>query len=290
MGNLKPGHELPAAKSVPLWSDALKQGFRLVWRARSLLLVPLAFDVLMLAIAVIPQMPSPQFTMPVALPSVAQVRGPGAGALPFYPLYVLAPSGDWATALLLLLLVVQAYLAAGFVGRLEMVRRKQSGGGFFAVANRAFARVLAFLAITTFPLLAASPFLLGGLALGGAALFVFAAVIALLYFLFLTPFVVMVENAPLSVALRMSVELAAHRFREVVPYCLGYVTITFLASSAFFLLGWGFAGLLLFPVLYSVVGTGLVGSTLYLYAGLRPVEPLPVSTPDPETVEDAVPA
>ena len=274
---------------MPLWSDALKEGFRLVGRARSLLLIPLAFDLLLLTLAVLPQMPSPQFTLPVALPSVAQVRGPGAGALPFYPLYGLAVAGDLATTLLLLLLVVQAYLAAGYVGRLEMVRRKQTDGSFFALANRAFARVLAFLAITTFLLLAAGPFLLGGLALGGAALFVFAAVIALLYFLFLTPFVVVVENAPLSVALRTSVELAARRFSEVVPYCLGYATITVLASSAFALLGWGLVGLLLFPVLYSVVGTALVGSTLYLYAGLRPLEPLPLSAPEPETVEDAVP-
>ncbi|MFQ5920220.1 MAG: TlpA disulfide reductase family protein, partial [Thermoplasmata archaeon] len=159
---------------MPLWSDALKQGFRLVPRARLLLLVPLAFDLAMIAIVLIPPVTSPQFTMPVALPSVAQVHGPGGGALPFYPLYMLAPSGDLATALLLLVLVVQSYLAAGYVGRLEMVRRKASVGGFFASANRAFARVLAFLAITTFLVLAASPFLLGGLARGPAALFVFA--------------------------------------------------------------------------------------------------------------------
>jgi hypothetical protein len=273
---------------MPLWSDALKQGFRLLPRARFLLLIPLAFDLGMLAVAVIPPMASPQFTLPVPLPSIAQVQGPGAGALPFYPLYILGVSEDLATALLLLLLVVQGYLAAGYVGRLEMARRRATTGGFFAVANRAFARVLAFLAITTFLILAASPFLLGGLALGAAALFVFATVIALLYFLFLTPFVVVVENAPLAVALRTSVELAGRRFAEVVPYCLAYATITLLVSSAFFLVGGGLLALLLFPVVYSIVGTGLVGSTLYLYAGLRPVEPLAVATPEP--VEEAAPA
>ena len=273
---------------MPLWSDALKQGFRLVPKARLLLLVPLAFDLAMLAIVIAPLTASPQFTMPVALPSVAQVRGPGAGALPFYPLSILAVSGD--LAILLLVLVVQSYLVAGYVGRLEMVRREASVGGFFASANLAFARVLAFLAITTFLLLAAGPFLLGGLTGGPAALFVFAAVLGLFYFLFLTPFVIVVDNAPLSVALRRSVELAARRFSEVVPYCLAYATITLLASIAFFLVGWGPVGLLVFPVLYSVLGTGLVGSTLYLYAGLRPVEPVPASTPEPEAAEEAVPA
>ncbi|MDX1534420.1 MAG: hypothetical protein R3291_02235, partial [Thermoplasmata archaeon] len=193
---------------MPLWSDALKRGFLLLPRARLLLLVPLAFDVGMLAIAVVPETASVQFGLPVALPSVAQVRGPEAGALPFYPLYLLTVSGDLGTALLLLLLVVQGYLAAGYLGRLETIRRGASGEGFLSAANRAFARVLAFLAITTFLLLAASPFLLEGLDLGAAALFVFAAVLGLFYFLFLTPFIVVVENAPLSVAFRTSVELA----------------------------------------------------------------------------------
>ncbi|MFQ5907353.1 MAG: hypothetical protein ACE5JE_00780 [Thermoplasmata archaeon] len=282
---------------VHLWSDALKLGFRLVLRMRLLLLVPLAFDLAMLAIVVVPPVMSPQFTLPVALPSVAQVRGPGAGGLPFYPLYILAASGDLSTALLLLALVVQSYLAAGYVGRLEMVRRREVQGGFFASANRAFARVLAFLAITTFLVLAASPFLLEGFARGAAALFVFAAVLGLLYFLFLTPFAIVVDNAPLSLAFRASVELAARRFSEVVPYCLGYATITLLTSIGFFLasiglsrIGWGLAGLFLFPILYSLVGTALVGSTLYLYAGLRPPKPLPASIPEPEAVEDAVPA
>ncbi len=275
---------------MPLWSDALKQGFRLVPKARLLLLVPLGFDLAMLALVVTPAMVSPQFTLPVALPSVAQVWGSGGGALPFYPLYMLGPSGDLATALLLLVLVVQSYLTAGYVGRLETARRAGTGEGFFASANRAFPRVLAFLAITTFLLLAASPFLLGDLGQGPAALFVFAAVLGLLYFLFLTPFVVVVDNAPLALALRVSIELAARRFPEVVPYCLGYATLTLLASIAFYLVGWGLVGLLLFPVLYSLLGTGLVGSTLYLYAGLRPEEPVPTTTPSPEAVEEGVPA
>ncbi|MFQ6012769.1 MAG: hypothetical protein ACE5LS_03890 [Thermoplasmata archaeon] len=275
---------------MPLWSDALKEGFRLVPRAGLLLLVPLGFDLAMLALVAIPAVVSPQFTLPVALPSVAQVWGPGDGALPFYPLYMLGASGDLATALLLLVLVVQSYLTAGYVGRLEMARRAGRGEGFFASANRAFPRVLAFLAITTFLLLAASPFLLGGLGRGPAALFVLAAVLGLLYFLFLTPFVVVVDNAPLSLALRMSIELAARRFPEVVPYCLGYATLSLLASIAFFLVGWGLVGLLLFPILYSLLGTALVGSTLYLYAGLRPVEPVPAATPGPEAVEEAAPA
>ncbi|MEE9163993.1 MAG: hypothetical protein V3U17_04275 [Thermoplasmata archaeon] len=275
---------------MPLWSDALKQGFRLVPKARLLLLVPLGFDLAMLALVVTPAMVSPQFTLPVALPSVAQVWGSGGGALPFYPLYMLGPSGDLATALLLLVLVVQSYLTAGYVGRLETARRAGTGEGFFASANRAFPRVLAFLAITTFLLLAASPFLLGDLGQGPAALFVFAAVLGLLYFLFLTPFVVVVDNAPLALALRVSIELAARRFPEVVPYCLGYATLTLLASIAFYLVGWGLVGLLLFPVLYSLLGTALVGSTLYLYAGLRPVEPVPTTAPSPEAVEEGVPA
>ncbi|MEE9592101.1 MAG: hypothetical protein V3W28_00790, partial [Thermoplasmata archaeon] len=234
---------------------------------------------------------------PVALPSIAQVRGPGAGALPFYPLYMLRASEDLATALLLLTLVVQAYLAAGYMGRLEMIRRREVRGGFFASANRAFARVLAFLAITTFLVLAASPFLLDGFARGPAALFVLAAVLGLLYFLFLTPFAMVVSNTPLSHAFRTSIELAARRFSEVVPYCLAYATITLLTSIAFFLaslalsrIGWELAGLLVFPILYSVVGTALVGSTLYLYAGLRPAKPIPSAAPEPEAVEDAVPA
>ncbi|MFQ5986868.1 MAG: hypothetical protein ACE5KQ_05870 [Thermoplasmata archaeon] len=274
---------------MPLWSDALKHGFLLVPRARLLLLVPVGLDLAMLLIAAIPPGASPQFTLPVALPSVSQVRGPGEGALPFYPLYMLTASGDLATALLLLVLVVQSYLTTGYLGRLERIRSGRTGG-FFASANLAFARVLAFLAITTFLLLAASPFLLEGLVQGPATLFVFAAVLALLYFLFLTPFVVVVDNAPLSLALRRSIELAARRFPEVVPYCLGYATITLLASIAFFLVGWGPVGVLVFPVLYGIVGTGLVGSTLYLYEGLRPVEPVPVLTPEPEPVEEAVPA
>ncbi len=50
------------------------------------MLVPLAFDVLMLAIAVVPHMPSPQFAMPIPLRRRPRYGGRGQ---PLYPLYVL---------------------------------------------------------------------------------------------------------------------------------------------------------------------------------------------------------
>lgn len=274
---------------MPLWTDAIKDGFRLVLKARLLLAIPLGFDLAMLAL-VVPATTSPQFTLPVALPSVSQVRGSGGAALPFFPLYVLPSLGDLTLTLLLLVLVVQAYLAAGYVGRLEVLRGTGAKEGFFAAANRAFARILAFFAITTFVLLVSAPLLRRQEGPELAAYFVLALVLGVLYFLFLTPFVVIMDNTPLSMGLRNSIRLAAREFRELVPYCLGYAAITLLASIAFHLLGWGPVGLFLFPVLYSVVGTALVGSTLYLYAGLRPAEPMPAGAPEPEALEEAAPA
>lgn len=274
---------------MPLWTQAFKDGFRLALRARLLLLLPLAVDLALLPLVVPLKATAPEFTLPVAFPSVSQVRG-SAGALPFFPVYLLPPLGNLTIGLFLLILVGLAYLASGYVGQLEMLRRRRTDEGFFASANRAFARILAFFAVTSFLVLVSAPLLSGEVGVAAAAWFVFAALLVSFYFLFLTPFVIVVDNARLSMGLRNSIELATREYTEVVPYCLGYAAIAVLASVAFHLIGWHPVGLLLFPAIYAFIGTGLVGSTLYLYAGLRPKEPTPAPSPEPEPLEEAVPA
>ncbi len=66
--------------------------------------------------------------------------------------------------------------------------------------------------------------------------------------------------------------------------------ITILASAAVrLLLGIPLAGIPLSVALYSLVGTGLVASTLHLYNELRPEERLPAAMPAPRPTEEAAP-
>lgn len=276
---------------MALWIQALVEGVRLARRAKTLLLVPLALDLLVLlvlgATEGLPEAPlALALTLPVALPSVFQVHGPQDQVLPFDPLHALPDLGEMSLVLLLLVLVLQSFLAAGYLGRLEAIRGSRRVG-FVAGGSRFFSRLLAYHALVTFLLLAAAPSLRGLHGLGPGALFVLAAVLALLYALFLTPFAIAVDDLPFSAALRRSVELAFHHAPQVAPYVVAYAALTLLLSGGVHLLALlGPAGLLAATLLTAAVGTALVASTLHLYAALRPREVLPTPVPRPLPAEE----
>lgn len=281
---------------MALWNRALRQGFRLLLRARGILLLPVALDgvlvALLLATDSLSDLPSGlSFALPVAFPSLFQVASfDGTGSV-FDPRYQLPALGEGTLALLVLVLVAQSFLAAGYLGRLEGLRKGARDAPFTRLASRAFPQLLAYHAVTAFLLLLAAPFLAGPVGPDLLTLFLLGGVLVVLYFLFLTPFALVADGLPFSLGLHRSVELALSGARETVPFVLAYGVFTLLLSAAVALLSTlGAAGLFLALPLVGAVGTGLVAATLYLYVGLRPLEPLPAPAPQEVPAEEVASA
>ncbi len=254
--------------------------------------VPLAFDLVILLAypGLVTAQGSVEFTLPVPLPSISQVHGQPRGSPPFFPIYPAPEMGQLTAPIILLMLGVQSYLTAGYLGALETARVGGSTRPFFRFANVYFSRVFAFNALIAVILLVLEPFITGfsyGLLV---SIFTVSALILILYFLFLTPFSIVVDDYVLGEAFRRSVELSLQAWREILPYCLAYATVTILTSGALvFLVGFPIIGVPLAAALYGLVGTALVASTLHLYDGLQPEEVLPVAVPRPKPVEEAAP-
>ncbi len=259
------------------------------------MLLPFAFDALVLFLnpTLIPRDPSVEFTLPMPFPSLSQVSGQSWGAVPFLPLYPPWEVGQMTTPVLLAFLGATSLLTAGYLGALEAARVGGPLRTFAKMAVTLFSRIFAFNALVAVIVLVQLPFLTGYPSGLPVSLFVLAAVLAVLYFLFLTPFCIAVSGAPLGPALRRSVGLAYQRWREVLPYCLAYAAITVLASAVVLILLRFLPpapGILLAAGFYAATGTALVISSLYLYEGLIPEEPLPAEAPARTPAEDAAPA
>lgn len=256
--------------------------------ALPLALLPFAFDVVYLALnpGLLPPGPFLEFSLPLPFPTLAQVLGPGPETLSFFPLYPPPEAGQLSTVLLLATLGVQAYLTAGYLGTLEVLRVGGSLRAFFRRAAHLFSRLFAFTALVAVLLLA--PFV-SQTPDRLVSLFVLLAVLVVLYFLFLTPFGIAVDDLPLGVAFRRSLEYAFQSWREVVPFVLAYAGVTALASLAvqlLFILP-PFLALPAAAAFFAVLGTGLTLGTLHLYEGLVPKEVLPTAVPRPQGVEEA---
>lgn len=272
---------------MALWSRAFRMGFHTARRALPLMLLPFIFDLLVLLFYPRAEVPAPsvEFSLPLPLPSVAQAYGQAMGATPFFPIYPEPLGGQLTAALLLLLLGVQAYVAAGYLGALEAVRVGALSRHPLRFANLYFSRIFAFYALIGVVLLVMAPFLEGL-----PSFFVFPGLLVLLYLLFLTPFAIAVDDRPLGAAFQQSVGLALTAWREVLPFCLAWAAATLLLSAAVnFLLPLPVVGLPLAAALVAVLGTALVAATLHLYDGLRPKEPVPATAPLPTPTEEAVP-
>ncbi|MCJ2519558.1 MAG: hypothetical protein LN412_01235 [Candidatus Thermoplasmatota archaeon] len=254
--------------------------------------LPFAFDFLMLYFYPLEAAAeaSVEFALPVAFPSISQVYGQALGELPFFPLYAAPDMGQLTAPFLLLFLGIHSYVTAGYLGALEMTRLWGSPGRFFKSANVYFSRVFAFDALIAVILLVLEPFIMdtsSGLLL---SLFILSALLLIIYFLFLTPFCVVVDDCALGMAFRKSVKMVSQAWKEVLSYCLAYAAITILASAAvILLLDLPFVGAPLSIGLYGLLGTALVASTLHLYDGLQPKEALPLPTPRPKVAEEVVP-
>lgn len=263
-------------------------------RALPLFLVPFAFDVVILFLNpqfLTPSNPSVEFTLPMPFPSLSQVQGQTSASPPFFPLYPPPALGQLSAPVLLLILGVQSYVAAGYLATLEMVRRGDTSRRFLGGANYLFSRIFAFNALIAVFLLLLEPFLRGYEQGPFTSLFILSALLILLYFLFLTPFIVVVDDLSLGDALRQSMQLALQSRQEVLPYCLAYAAITLLASAAvILLLPLPMVGTLISAGLYSLLGTALVASTLHLYDELRPKEAVAAKVPSPRPAEEAAPA
>ncbi len=277
---------------MPLWSRSIRMGFQTAKKALPLAALPFALDLFVQQLypgrAVTDA--SVEFTLPVPFPSLSQVHGQPSGAVPFFPIYPPPDLGQLTAPVLLLLLGIQSYAAAGYLGALDSARLGGRIRRLLKLANIYFARVFAFNALIAVILLVLHPFM-ESLSYGAlVSIFTVFALLIILYFLFLTPFCIVVDDYVLAEAFRKSVELALQAWREVIPYCLTYATITVLASAAILLLvALPIAGIPLAVGLYGLLGTALVASTLHLYDGLRPEDVLPVSAPHERPAEEAVP-
>lgn len=274
---------------MPLWSESLIKGFKTTRWALPLALVPFALDLMMFffqpGLAVAKE--SAEFTLPVPLPSLPQVHGQMSGSLPFFPLYTAPEMGQLTAVFLLVFLSLQSYATSAYLALLEGSRRGRGVRRFLRLGSLYFSRIFAFNALVAVILLTLESFFVTPTLI--LSPFIMAGALAFLYFVFLTPFAVVVDDYALGPAFRRAVELAYREWRELIPYCLAYVTITLLVSAAFVLLLPSTAlGTLIGIALYSVLGTALVASTIHLYRGLLPKEELAVPA-RPSAIEEVVP-
>ena len=218
-----------------------------------------------------------KFSLPVYFPSLTNVydfpsRTGFQTSLPF-------SSSDPVLFLLasLFYTVILAYLASGYLGKLEAVRRGESLL-FTSLANKYFTRVLAYGLLW---------FVLGPL----AALFIFSSIslaifyVLLLfvvdYFVFLTPFAIVADNLGFAKALNRSILTSTSMVSRTLPFVILYGLGTLVISVPIYLvLNLNIIGFFFAIAVFAFLGTALVASTLCFYAqATRRPSPSPSGPP-----------
>jgi hypothetical protein len=215
-----------------------------------------------------------KFSLPVYFPSLTNVydfpsRAGFQTSLPF-------SSNDPVSFLLssVFYTVVLAYLAAGYLGKLEAVRRGESLP-FTSLANKYFTRVLAYglVWLVLGPL--AALFIFSGVTL---AIFYVLLLFVVDYFVFLTPFAIVAENLGFTKALNRSIIISTSMASRTLPFVILYGLGTLVISVPIYLvLNLGIIGFFFATAVFAFLGTALVSSTLCFYT--QATRPSPPSAP-----------
>ena len=175
--------------------------------------------------------------------------------------------------------ILVSFVSAGYLGKMNSIRKGEPSS-FLNQASKYFARILAYGVVLLLLILIGTPFVLTSLALGFLYVIGFFVIY---YFIFLTPFGIVVDNLAFEEALRRSINLATSRASKTLPYVIVYLILTALISIPIYgLMNAGFPGFLISLVISALVGTVLVASTLHLYVQLtEPTTPPITLTPPP---------
>ena len=211
-----------------------------------------------------------KFSLPVYFPSLTNVYDfpSRAGFQTSFPF----SSDDPGPFLLasIFYTVVLAYLAAGYLGKLEAVRHGESLP-FTSLANKYFTRVLEYGLLW---------FVLGPV----ATLLIFSAIplaifyVLLLfvvdYFVFLMPFAIVADNLGFTKALDRSIHISTSMASRTLPFVILYVLGTLVISvPIYLLLNIGILGFFFAVVVFAYLGTALVASTLCFYTRVARASP-----------------
>jgi hypothetical protein len=165
--------------------------------------------------------------------------------------------------------ILLAFLGAGYLGSLYS-SITGTASSFVSSATKFFLRILAY------ALLWLGLSLLGiviALANPMSAVIYFLSLILVNYFLFLTPFVIVVNDTSFTKALERSVETSASLSSRTIPYVLLYAFVTAVVSvPVYLILNFGLLGYLIALAVVAFIGTALVASTFYFLSSLTPAK------------------
>ncbi len=177
----------------------------------------------------------------------------------------------------LLFTAVVAFLAGGYLGSINAKRIEITtpaptlaefhthSPGFLDLCIAHFARLFEFGVLSLGIVAIGAVFIL--LDLPGFAILYFLAALVVTYFLFLTPFVIVVDKVGLGASLAKSVRIASKKPSLVLPYVILYIVFTALVSVLVYaVMNGGVQGYVIDSLIYSVVGTMLVSATLVFYS------------------------
>lgn len=248
--------------------DSFDRGFHTARRVYYLAVVPLLIDLVFLTGRFVQSTNlysfriGAKFTLPFYLPSLTDVYDfpigqgisiqlTGSNIFPVFGIGVI------------LYTAINAYVSAGYLGSLySSIAGMAIQPSFFSLAAKYFTRILAFgllwlgLILFSIVLLLSSPFVF-------AVYLVFFFVFG--YFLFLTPFIIVADNANFSKAIEASIKTAAAS--RTLEYAILYGLATGLISILVYLiLNIGFLGFIIAIIGFAFLGTGLVASTFHFIA------------------------
>lgn len=247
--------------------DSFGRGFHTARRVYYLAVVPLLIDLVFLTRRFVQSTYlysfrlGAKFTLPFYFPSLTDVYDFPTGQ----GVSVQLTGSDIIPVVgigVILYTAIHAYVSAGYLGSLySSITGVTIQSSFFSLAGRYFARILAFdllglgLILFSIVLLLSSPFVF-------IVYLVFFFVFG--YFLFLTPFIIVADNANFSKAIEASIKTAASR---TLGYVIMYGLATLLTSILVYLiLNIGFLGFMIAIVGFAFLGTGLVASTFHFIA------------------------
>lgn len=186
-------------------------------------------------------------------PSGIQTNTPNFSSQPFLTL-----------AYFLALAVVSSLVTAGYLGKMNAARLGESSS-FITDASKYFLPILIYNLFVVALILVDFLFILALLSLLLGILFLLAFFV-IYYFVFLTPFGIVVDNLRFSDALIRSKNLASTKASDTLGYVVLYAILTAIISvpvSAF--MNGGLSGFLIAVAISAFAGTALVASTLHLY-------------------------
>ncbi len=179
--------------------------------------------------------------------------------------------------------LIVTYVAAGYLGKLNAARLGDSSP-FTVLASKYFTRILGYALLWVVIASLEALFILSSVPL--AILYVLLLFVVN-YFVFLTPFAIIVDNMRFAEALNRSVLLSTSSASKTVPFVMLYLFGTLVISvPVYLILNLRIIGFFIAVAIFAFVGTALVASTLCFYVRITRQHPLSGATSTPSMPSD----